>query len=177
MLSLHDAIKKIYNTKWTLTSNFAVFLETTSDSQKLWKECNLPTTDLNLYLKDFRLPQCGSSTPIEDYINDRYRISQGVFDPVTITLTFKDYNSFSLYRSFLQFLYESRYRYPNEYLINIKVLKLRDHTDLESNFTVMSFEKCMIKNVSEVTLSNETESQIAEFSVEFKTSKEPTISL
>lgn len=175
MISLHNAVSKIYNTKWTLTTNFAVFLEPTDKSRQLWNACKLPNDDISFYIKDFKLPQCGSGMPIEKFINNRYRMASGIFDPVVIDLTFKDYDSFTLYRAFLKFLYETRYKYPEEYLINMKVLKLKDYQNGDESFEVMTFEKCIIKNVSMVTLSNDTESQIAEFSVTWKTSDTPKI--
>lgn len=182
MLSLHDSIKKIHETRWTLNSNFAVLLQPTDKSTSLWEKCGLPNStfdDLNLYIKDFTLPQYGSGTPIEQFVNDRYRMSHGVFDPVTINLTFKDYDSFKLYRSFVKYTYESKLLYPDQYLINLKILKLRDHqagANMPNEFTVMTFTKCLIKNVSTVTLSNDNEPQIAEFSIDIKTSREPEIS-
>lgn len=181
MISLHDAVKKIHDTKWTLTSNFYVLLEPTNKSQKLWTECGLPTSshdDLNLYIKDFILPQIGSGSPVETFVNNRYRLAHGVFDPVVINLTFKDFESLKLYRSFVKYTYESKLKYPDEYLINLRVFKIRDHqqgANMPDSFEVMSFDKCIIKTVSQVTLSNDNEPQIAEFTIEIKTSREPTI--
>lgn len=137
----------------------------------------MPAGDINMYLKDFVMPQVGSGSPIEQFINDRYRLAHGVFDPVTISLTFKDYNSFELYRGFVKYTYESKLVYPDKYLIDLKILKLRDNigSGIPDSFTVMTFKKCIIKTVSTVTLSNENEAQVAEFTIEIKTSKEPEI--
>lgn len=176
MISLHDSVQKIYSTKWSLTTNFAVFLEPTDKSLKLWKtECGLPTDDISLYIKDFILPQVGSGTPIEEFVNNRYRLAHGTFDPVTISLTFKDHDSLKLYRSFTKFLYKSKLLYPEDYLIGIRVIKLRDREGDRDAFEVMRFDKCLIKNVSVVTLSNENTPQIVEFQVDFKTSSDPDI--
>lgn len=181
MISLHDAIKKIYDTKWTLTSNFSVFLQPTDKSLPLWTKCGLPNTsneDINLYIKDFQMPQYGSGSPIEEYVNDKYRLTHGIFDPVAIQLTFKDHDSFKMYRAFAKYTYESRLLYPEEYLINVKILKHRDHQEgfnMPNSFEIMTFKKCIIKTVSGVTLSNDNEPQIAEFTIEIKTSTPPDI--
>ena len=142
MISLHDSVQKIYSTKWSLTTNFAVFLEPTDKSLKLWKtECGLPADDISLYIKDFILPQVGSGTPIEEFVNNRYRLALGTFDPVTISLTFKDHDSLKLYRSFTKFLYKSKLLYPEDYLIGIRVIKLRDREGDQDAFEVMRFDK------------------------------------
>ncbi len=113
--------------------------------------------DVNLYIKDFVLPQIGSGTPIDTFINTRYRIAHGVFDPVSINLTFRDYDSLKMYRAFVKYIYESKLKYPDEYLITLKVFKLRDNPQDKSEFEITTFKKCLIKTVSQITLSNDNE--------------------
>ena len=67
--------------------------------------------------------------------------------------------------------------YPEDYLIGIRVIKLRDREGDQGAFEVMRFDKCLIKNVSAVTLSNENTPQIVEFQVDFKTSTDPNINI
>ncbi len=169
MISLHDAISKIYNTKWTLTSNFAI--QFTGNAGGLWEK-TFGNTDFNLYIKNFELPQYGSSELIEDFINNRYRMAQGVYDVASFAITFKDFDNFSLYRKFLKFLVESKNKYFDEVSFNIDVFKLPDHPG-QTEMKMATVEKCFLKYVSKITLDNENTGQIGEFTINIKSSSPP----
>lgn len=173
--SLHDAISNIYNTKWTLNTNFYLDM-TPHDDNTLWGDLGLKDIDLNLYLKSIELPQYGTNTVIEEFINDRYRIAQGVYDVAQITLSFKDFDSFILYKTFLKYLTNSRNKYFNDISFNIDIYKLPDYPGEETK-KIMTIEKCIIKYVSKITLSNESEAQIGEFDVQIQSSCVPKINI
>lgn len=171
--SLHDAISTIYNTKWALNTNFYIELTPHNDNT-LWSELGLKDFDLNLYIKSIELPQYGTSTVIEEFINDRYRIAQGVYDVAQITLSFKDFDSFILYKTFLKYLTNSRNKYFNDISFNIDIFKMPDYPE-ETSKKIMTIEKCIIKYVSKITLSNENEAQIGEFDIQIQSSCVPKI--
>ena len=87
MKTLHEAVNSIFNTKWTLNNNFCIEINP-EKSNSLWSKIGLNNFDLNIYLKDFELPQYGAATIIEEWINDRYRMAQGTYDVSKISLTF-----------------------------------------------------------------------------------------
>lgn len=175
MTSLKNAVDRIYKENWTLTTNFLVHFSPNEKSKKLWEKCNMPAEDVNIYLKDFTIPQIGQSTLIEEFINDRMRFTQGYFDPFTFELTFKDHDSFELYRAFTKYLIYSKNTYLENYAFSMTLYKLKDFQNDKETFEFMRFEKCAITHVSAVTLSNETESQIAEIGVNIKCSEYPVI--
>lgn len=175
MTTLKESIDKIYNENWTLTTNFLVHLSPTDKSQKLWDICGMPKNDINIYLKDFTMPQFGSSSPIEEFINDRMRWTQGYFDPFTFELTFRDHDSLELYRSFMQYLIYSKNTYLENYAFTMSVFKLKDFKDDKEKFEVMRFENCVISQVSQIVFNNDNESQIVEVGVQVKCSEYPVI--
>lgn len=177
MTSLKNAIDKIYNENWTLTTNFLVHFSPTEKSQKLWDLCGMPKPDenINVYLKDFTIPQIGSSSPIEEFINDRVRIVHGYFDPFTFELTFKDHDSFELYRAFVKYVIYSKNTYLENYAFNMTLYKLKDFKNDKENFEVMKFKNCTLSHVSTVRLSNDDSSQILEVGVNIKCTEYPEI--
>lgn len=175
MTTLKEAVDKVYNSNWTLTTNFLVQFTPTEKSKVLWDKCGMPSEDVNIYLKDIVLPQIGGSSPIEEFINDRFRIAQGYFDPFTFTLTFKDHDSFSLYRAFVKYVIYSKNTYLENYAFNMSIFKLKDFKTDKDSFKIMEFKKCIITTVSAVTLSNDTDAQIAEVGLNIKCTEYPTI--
>lgn len=173
MKTLHEAVNSIFNTKWTLNNNFCIEINP-EKSNSLWSKIGLNNFDLNIYLKDFELPQYGAATIIEEWINDRYRMAQGTYDVSKISLTFKDFNEFTLYKCFLEYLTKSKNMYFDEASISIDIFKLPDYPG-ETPEKIMTIEKCSISYVSKITLSNDSEAQIGEFSLEIKSATIPTV--
>ena len=173
--SLHEAISSIYNTKWTLNTNFSVTINP-SPENLLWNEVGLNVYDFNLYIKSVTLPQYGSNSIIEDYINDRYRIAQGAYDVASIQLSFKDFDAFTLYKSFLKYLTKSKNMYFNDISFDIDIFKHPDYPG-EVPKKIMTIEKCIIKYVSTITLSNENEAQIGEFDIQIHSACVPNINI
>lgn len=167
MLSLHDAISKIQETRWTFTNNFNVqFLF--DGNNKLAKRCGLDGLDINLYVKECKIPQIGTSNLIEKFTLDRPRIAMGAWECTVFDFTFKDFNNLNLYKRFVAYVAGERYTYFDEYKFKIKVLKLGDHFGDEPEKHVLTLDNCYVTTVSQITFSNDTEAQVLEFSVQIK---------
>lgn len=173
--TLSEAVNKVYKENWTLTTNFAVHFYPTEKSKILWDKCGMPSSDINLYLKSFQIPAIGNTNLIENFINDRVRTAMSYFDPFDFQLTFKDHNSFEFYRAFLKYVIYSKNTYLENYAFTMKIFKLKDFPNDKENFEVMSFSNCAISQVSGISLDNSSESQIAEFTANIKTTKLPVI--
>ena len=169
MISLHDAVAKIQGTKWTFTNNFEVQL-LFDGGNTLAGRCGLDSlgSDINLYIKDCIIPQIGTSTMIEKFTLDRPRIAMGVWECTTFDFTFKDFDNLGLYKKFVAYVAGERYTYFDEYKFKVKVIKLGDHVGDADEQHVLTLDNCYITTVSQVTLSNEHESQVLEFSVQIK---------
>lgn len=175
MTSLKKAVDIIYNENWTLTTNFLVHLSPTEKSKKLWDICGMPNSDINVYLKDFTIPQFGQSSPIEEFINDRCRITQGFFDPFVFNLTFRDHDSLELYRAFMQYLIYSKNTYLENYAFNMSIYKLKDFKEDKESYEIMRFENCTLCNISQIVFNNDNESQIIEVGVDIKCTEYPVV--
>lgn len=169
MISLHDAVAKIQGTKWTFTNNFEVQLLFDSGNT-LASRCGLDTmgSDINLYIKDVAIPQIGTSTLIEKFTLDRPRIAMGAWECTTFDFTFKDFDNLGLYKRFVAYVAGERDTYFDEYKFKVKVIKLGDHVGDASEQHVLTLDNCYITTVSQVTLSNEHDSQVLEFGVQIK---------
>lgn len=167
MLSLHDAISKIQETRWTFTNNFNVqFLF--DGNNKLAKRYGLDGLDINLYVKDCKIPQIGTSNLIEKFTLDRPRIAMGAWECTSFDFTFKDFDNLDLYKRFVAYVAGERYTYFDEYKFKVKVLKLGDHYGDEPEKHVLTLDNCYITTVSQITFSNDTEAQVLEFGVQIK---------
>lgn len=167
MRSLHEAVAEIQRTKWTFNNNFDLQL-LFGPSNKLASKCGLNGLDINLYIKNCIIPQIGVSNLIEQYTLHRPRIAMGVWEPTTFTLNFKDFDNLNLYKRFVAYIAGERYIYFDEYKFQVKLIKLGDHlTDVPEKH-VLTLDNCYFTNISQISLSNETESQILEFDVQIK---------
>lgn len=169
MISLHDAVAKIQRTKWTFNNNFEVQLLFDS-TNTLASKCKLDTigSDINLYIKDCTIPQIGTSSLIEKFTLDRPRIAMGAWECTTFDFVFKDFDNLGLYKRFVAYVAGERYTYFDEYKFKVKVIKLGDHIGDDPEQHILTLDNCYITTVSQVTLSNETESQVLEFTVQIK---------
>ena len=167
MLSLHDAISKIQETRWTFTNNFNVQFLFDGDN-KLARHCGLDGLDINLYIKECKIPQIGTSNLIEKFTLDRPRIAMGAWECTVFDFTFKDFDNLDLYKRFVAYVAGERYTYFDQYKFKIKVMKLGDHYGDEPEKHVLTLDNCYITTVSQITFSNDTEAQVLEFSVQIK---------
>lgn len=167
MRSLHDAVAEIQRTNWTFTNNFDIQLLFDSKNT-LANKCGLSNLDINLYVKSCIIPQVGTSNLIEQFTLNRPRIAMGVWEPTMFNLTFKDFDNLNLYKRFVSYIAGERYTYFDEYKFQVKLMKLGDHITDEPEKHVITFDNCYMTTVSQITLSNETDSQVLEFDIQIK---------
>jgi len=155
-----------YNTKWSFINSFTVDLKFSSYISNV---LNINGSLLNLNVKSFDTPSFVNQ-PIEVYVGDRWKIHNGRNELWKFTITFRDQDQLNLYKNFLRAYAAQKDRYFNEIKMGITLYKEPDHAN-EQQTVLFEFDDCMIDSVSQMQFSNETESQIAEFGVEFKTIK------
>lgn len=165
-MDLASAVSKAYETKWSYVSNFRVQFVFPSDIDNLinW---NSNSSNYDLFVKDFSTPQF-SFSPIEIYMANTWRFHTGRNEIYRFSMTFRDYNQMELYQKLLFVFFQSQQMYFNSCAFTVKLFKDADYLG-ESEKTLFEFQNCMIDAISQVQFSNETEAQIAEFSVDFKT--------
>jgi hypothetical protein len=157
-MNLEKMIKLAYEKDWTKINNFTISIAGRGNVK-------VPLdVDLNLALISVTSPPLNSN-PLEVFMGGQWYFTNGRADMARVTLTFRDFNKMSLYKSFVNMFELSLGDYPEKNYISIRI-KLDDDT-LDSS-SLMLFTELLIENVSELSFNNTTENQIAEFSVTFR---------
>lgn len=170
---LAKGIQKAYETKWSMANTFTIAITIPEAIRNNLSTYGLATdfTDefsdqLNLHIKSIDTPDFNNE-PIEAYINNKWRINNGKETVKQFAITFKDHNQMSLYRKFLHLYDVTKVSYFDDVAMTVTVGKDPDWAN-ESEQPFMEFTGVIVMAVSNLSLSNETESQIAEFTVTFK---------
>lgn len=133
---------------------------------------------LSLHLVSFTPPQLSYSA-LQTYTGGRFASNTGIPNEFSFSATFNDSNQLEFYRLFSTQFREQFYRYFDDYTFNVFLSKDSDYADKYHNDTkgfdrwsdksvpLMSLKRCRISSISPVLFNNETENQIAQFTVEF----------
>lgn len=165
-MKLSDGIQEAYNRKWAMINTFTVqmFLPDTLEAivGRIGENINLNI--ISMQTPDF------TNDPIESYIANKWFIQNGKDELYRFTMTFRDQDQLSLYKKFM-FIYNfSKENYFDDVAMSINIIKDADWgSEVDKKF--LGLEGVLIEAISNVSFSNDTESQIAEFTVSFKCNK------
>jgi len=121
-------------------------------------------------------PQFNSQN-IETFMGGRWYINNGRDEVYRFSMTFRDFNNLSLYRIFTKMYFRQRYEYFDSVAFSViigksQALNALDGTkDTRKDTEIFKFEETIIDSISQVQFSNNTEAQIAEFTVQFKSGR------
>jgi len=132
--------------------------------QSIW--AGIDYRDMDLYIRNINTPAF-TNTAIEGYIGDQYKIHNGRNEMYRFTVGFRDFDQLNLYKRFVMNYNYQRTLYFDECKLTVLLSKDADYIN-ETSSNLVSYENCLIESVSQIQFSNETESQIVEFDVEFK---------
>lgn len=124
--------------------------------------------DLSMACQGVQLAEL-TMKPIEDYIGEEWRFAHGRLENYQISITFKDYNNFTLYKNFANGMQKMTREFPDDCKIDVKVSST-DNFLINDFEDVVTFKDCMLIAVGGATLDNSAVASIAEFSVTFKAS-------
>jgi len=167
-LKLSEGIVKAYNRKWSMINTFTVqiilndFITRTKNGLGIEQFGD----DINLSILSITTPDF-TNDPIESYIANRWMIQNGKDSLYRFSITFKDYDQMSLYKKFIAIYEATKENYFDDIAITIIVSKDQDWFHEQDN-PLIYFQGVLIESVSNISFSNETENQIAEFTVNFK---------
>ena len=160
---LADAINDAYNRRWAMINTFTV-------------EIHLPwylrgkvgsfDEDINLNIVSVTTPDF-TNDPIEVFVANRWVIQNGKDALYRFTITFRDHNQMSLYKKFMRIYNLTKENYFDDIKMNIVINKDPDWAN-ESDKKIMHFWGVLVEGVSNLAFSNDTENQIAEFTVSLK---------
>lgn len=162
-MKLSDAIQTAYNRQWSLNNSFTLqinmetYLQSKTDSFG---------DDLNISIVSITTPDF-TNDPIETYIAGKWFIQNGKESLYRFSITFRDYDQFTLYRKFVKIYKLTKENYFDDVAMNFVITKDSDWYN-EEDKVLMSFDGVLVEGVSNLSFSNDSTAQIGEFTVSFK---------
>lgn len=163
-MNISDSIKQAYERQWSMINTFTVQFNLTPFL--IEKVGNSITEDINLNIISLNTPDFVND-PIESFIANKWFIHNGRDQLYRFSITFRDQNQLELYRAFLKIYELTKYNYFDDVAFSLRISKDADWAD-ESEIVLMDLNGTLIEGISNLAFSNETENQIAEFTVNFK---------
>jgi len=163
-MKLADGIKQAYERKWSMINTFNV--EITIVPEGLGTVIGQFSDDVNLNIISVTTPDF-TNDPIEAWIGNRWFIANGKDALYRYSITFRDQDQLSLYRKFIKAYNYTKTNYFEHSRMEIRIVKDADWGN-ETNNMFMELNGSLIESVSNLSFSNDTENQIAEFTVNFK---------
>lgn len=108
-----------------------------------------------------------NQTPIEAYIGEEWVYSSGRLEAYQISIGFKDYSNFTLYRMWAKAIQDFLRKYPNDIKFDISVYTADDF-DPTAFTKIVEFKDCLLIAVGGARLDNSAIASIAEFTVQMK---------
>lgn len=163
-MNLKDAINKAYETHWSMINTFTVQFDFPPHFNKFLK--TKFDDSINLCIKSVTTPDF-QNNPIEAFVGNKWRIQNGRDEIYKFGITFRDKDQLSLYKSFYNIYKDTREQYFDNCCFKVHIYKDADYTT-EYNKKFMELNGTLIESVSNLAFSNETGSEVAEFTVQFK---------
>lgn len=176
-VNLSTALKTIQQADWTFNHNFYIFMFPNNNdiAEAIGWVSNAAFQEMiQTAVKSVSTPQ-SSLDAVEKLIAGKWHISRNEDEIYTLSITFRDLGSSSLYRIFKSLWHASKLNYPDDCSFYIMIC-MRGRSDTKGADAMVSgqiyqVDKAYITGLSQMELSHET-NEILEFSVEFK-SDEP----
>jgi len=102
--------------------------------------------------------------PIEDYIAEEWRFAPNILENYQISIAFKDYDNFKLYKMWAKAAQDSLREYPDDQKMNLE-LETSDDFAVDGFTPIVHFKDCILMSVGGATLDNSAVASVAEFSV------------
>jgi hypothetical protein len=159
-------VTKAKNVKWQNPSIFNISL--TGPGTKISGLDSIEPEILSMACTGIQLADINAHN-IEEYIGEEWRFANGRLENYQITVTFKDFDNFKLYRIWASTVQKALRMYPDDQKINLEVYTA-DSFDIEKYTKIVEFKDCMLTTVSGGTLDNSAIASVSEFSVVLKCS-------
>ena len=108
-----------------------------------------------------------NSSPVEDWVGEEWRFAIGRLEQYNISITFKDYNNFTLYKKFAKGMQDFSRKYPDDQKFNVEIYTT-DSFQISSFVKAVDFKDCLLVSVSGAALDNSAVATVAEFTVTMK---------
>jgi len=161
-LKLKDAVVKAYETKWSMVNTFTVQI-TGGVAGGGYND------SFQINIKDFTSSDF-QNDPIEAFTANKWFIHNGKDNLYRFSMTVRDEDQLKYYKEFLKMYGDQKEKYFDDIKMTVTITKDADWIS-ESDKKLLEYSGVMIETVSNLAFSNETENQIAEFTVGFKAVK------
>lgn len=168
-MDLYNAIPEIYKRKWSFINTFSVQINFSQKIDEIIGWSKKIGNDAIINVKDVTTPQL-SASPIESYVCDEWKMAEGRIELPSFNIVFKDQDQMMLYTMFATAFVAQQKMYFNDYKCTVTIFKDADYYG-EKQKKFIELRDCKISAISSLSISQETEAQIAEFSVDFKSRK------
>lgn len=170
--SLADAVVEAYKRHWTLTNTFRVEITWADDkargnigtSEVGWS--NEMNSKFNLNVVNITTPQYSASQN-DIFVADRWKTSIGRNEIWRFSITIRDENYMFYHRAFTKTFLMQNKLYFDECKMNVVIYKLPDYYG-EQEAKIYEFKDCLVESVGSVTFDSTADSNIAQFTVNFK---------
>lgn len=165
-MKLHEGITQAYQNKWSFTNTFTVQFDfgVASINNSIMSDFNNDSINLNII--SVQTPEF-SNAPIETWVGDRWRIQNSRDNVYRFSITFRDMKQMSLYESWVNIYRNTKYQYFDNVKFSVTIYKDADWYN-ESDKKLIILHETIVESVSGLTFNNETQNQIAEFTVNFR---------
>ena len=129
---------------------------------------NLPQDLITMACKGISLASV-TGAPIEQFIAEEWRFATGRLESYQLSISFLDFNNFTLYKKFSSSIQKFLRMYPDDQKFNILVATADNFSP--GNFVpIIEFKDCILMSIEAPNLDNSAVASIAEFSVSIKCS-------
>lgn len=167
-MNFADGMRKAYETRWSYINTFNVKMTFAHEETKNQIGWTLSDDErLNIHVVSIDTPQFANQ-PIEVFVANKWVIQNGRDELYRFSITFRDYDQMKLYRKFVKLYQATREDYFDHVKMTIQLAKEGDWYN-QAEQVLFDFENTIVESVSQLQFNNTTENQIAEFTVNFKT--------
>ena len=159
---IDNIMRNAMNASWQLTDDFDFEYRNASGKKPIAPAAGISLNGQDIFdmcVKNIDMPQLSADVE-EINTGGEFRLVAKKFQPFTISVTFRDVLSLQLRDYFIDIWEDQQNTYPVNIFSIITITSLRN--------LIFHTEHALITSVSQVQLDN-SNSQIAEFTVEFKT--------
>ena len=168
-MNFAEGLQRAYEEKWSFINTFTFQMNVNDERIRNvagWTEEML--RNINLFVVSVDTPQF-TNTPIEVFTSDKWRIHNGRDELYRFSVTFRDKDQLAYYRAFVKHYNQIRTDYFDNVKLTINLSKNADWYGEVEDKALFEFSDTIIESVSQLQFNNTTENQIAEFTVNFKT--------
>lgn len=166
-LKLHDAVVAAHSRQWSMSNTFTVQIslgEALVDFLGSNFDDSINLNIIGIVTPDF------TNAGIAAHVANTWKIHNTRDEVYSYTITFRDDGQMNLYRKFLKIYEFGKVNFFSDASFSVRLLKDADWAN-EEDKPLFDFDSSLVTGISNLDFSNEQDSAIAQFTVNFKTTR------